>query len=114
MITVADFSREAEGDEPAVDRSRFDASGTWIDTAVPRDEITPERVVAGRQLWAHVGDAIEQLPPAQRSVLVMRDVEQMATSEVSKILGVSAANQRVLLHRARARIRQLIEALLDG
>lgn len=110
--TVADFSGEVGDDEPIVDPSRFDSSGSWTDLPTVWEELTPERILGGRQMLAHVSDAIEQLPPAQRSVLVLREVEHMEPTEVSALLGISDANQRVLLHRARARVRDFIERLL--
>jgi len=114
MIAVADFEREAEGDEPVVDPARFDARGAWAAFPVPWDELTPERNVSGKQMVAHVADVMAQLPPGQRSVLILREIEGLEPSEVSTLLGISDGNQRVLLHRARARIRRALEQLLPG
>ena len=63
-------------------------------------------------MLAHVRDAIERLPPAQRSVLILREIENMESPEVSAVLGMTEGNQRVLLHRARARVRNFMEQLL--
>jgi RNA polymerase sigma-70 factor, ECF subfamily len=112
MITVADFAREVGVDEPAVDPSRFDSSGSWTDRPTAWDEVTPERVVASKQILAHVRDAIDRLPPAQRSVLLLREVENMTPPEVSSLLGITEGNQRVLVHRARSRIREYLEQVL--
>ncbi len=95
----------------AVDPARFDASGRWKQPPALIEEITPERNVAGKQMWAHARDAIDKLPARQRTVVLMRDVENIDAAEVAEIVGVSEANQRVLLHRARARIRQYLEDL---
>ena len=57
---------------------------------------------------------IDRLPPAQRSVLVLREMEQLEAADVSALLGLSDANQRVLLHRARARVRDHLETLLGN
>ena len=54
---------------------------------------------------------IDQLPPAQRAVLVLRDVEGESADETAALLGLSAENQRVLLHRARTRLRRALEDL---
>ena len=54
-------------------------------------------------------DAIEALPPAQREVIVLRDVEGMASADVCNILAITDTHQRVLLHRARSRIRSALE-----
>jgi RNA polymerase sigma-70 factor, ECF subfamily len=102
------------GTEPggrAVDASEFKPDGHWGE--VPRlwDEISPERIVGGRQLWDHVVDAIERLPAGQRAVIILRDMEGCEAEETCTLLGISAENQRVLLHRARGRIRQTIDVL---
>ena len=73
------------------------------------EEITPERVIEGRQLVELVREEIERLPPRQRAVVLMRDVESLSSGEAARILGISEQNQRVLLHRGRARLRQFIE-----
>lgn len=112
VVLVADFEREAGDAEPVVDPARFDAAGAWSALPSAWDDMTPERIVAGRQLLFHVQEAIDRLPPVQRSVLVMREVEHLDAAEVSSLLGVSDGNQRVLLHRARARVRDHLEKLL--
>jgi RNA polymerase sigma-70 factor (ECF subfamily) len=101
-------------DGRAMPLSAFKPDGHWQE--VPRlwDEISPERVVGGRQLWDHVAEAIERLPPGQRAVIVLRDLEGQDADETCTLLGLSAENQRVLLHRARGRIRQTIDALVGG
>jgi RNA polymerase sigma-70 factor (ECF subfamily) len=101
-------------DEPAVAASRFDATGHWVDPPASFDGLNPERIFAGRQLWNHVREMIERLPPAQKAVLIMRDVEGSDAAETCDLLQLSPENQRVLLHRARARIRNEIENLLQG
>jgi RNA polymerase sigma-70 factor (ECF subfamily) len=73
----------------------------WADEAVDR-MVAPEVAARVRQL-------VEELPPAQRQVVTLRDVEEMPSADVCSILGISEGNQRVLLHRARARIRQHLE-----
>lgn len=56
-----------------------------------------------------IRSAIEDLPPQQRQVVTLRDLEGLGSADVCSILQISAANQRVLLHRGRSRLRQLIE-----
>jgi RNA polymerase sigma-70 factor, ECF subfamily len=101
-----------EGEERAVPLENFRADGHW--TAMPRlwTDLDPEREVAGRQLWQHVEAVIEQLPANQKAVLILRDVEGCSAEDACAMLEVSAENQRVLLHRARARVRRRIDALL--
>jgi RNA polymerase sigma-70 factor (ECF subfamily) len=103
-----------EGTSPAergVPLSAFRPDGHWVE--VPRlwDELDPERVVGGRQLWDHVQAVIEALPAGQRAVILLRDMEGRDAAETCALLEISAENQRVLLHRARSRIRLEIDAL---
>jgi RNA polymerase sigma-70 factor (ECF subfamily) len=96
----------------AVDVSEFKPDGHWIDAPRLWDEIDPERIVAGRQLWDHVMEAIDRLPAGQRAVIILRDIEGCEAEEACTLLGVTAENQRVLLHRARGRIRQTIDGVI--
>jgi RNA polymerase sigma-70 factor (ECF subfamily) len=56
-----------------------------------------------------VGRAIDKLPPAQRAVITMRDVQGFTSEEVCNALDLTETNQRVLLHRARAKVRSALE-----
>jgi RNA polymerase sigma-70 factor (ECF subfamily) len=114
MLSFSDIAPGGGPVEPAVDRARFAASGAWTDPPQPWDELDPERVVAGQQLWVHAVRALEDLPPQQRAVLVMRDVAGHGSEETCSILGITEANQRVLLHRARAKMRRAIEMLIGS
>jgi len=102
---------EAEGDEPAVDPSRFDTSGQWGAPPTRWDEKPVGKLLNG-ELRGELAAAIAKLPNAQRAVLVMRDVEGLDSDEVSDALGVTQGNQRVLLHRARSRVRNELEGYL--
>jgi len=104
----------AEGSERAVDVTEFQPDGHWVEAPRLWDELNPERVVSGKQLWAHVQEAIERLPAGQRAVIVLRDMEGREAEEACALLGISAENQRVLLHRARGRIRKTIDTLIAG
>jgi RNA polymerase sigma-70 factor (ECF subfamily) len=105
---------EGDEDEPAVDASRFlDQQharwpGHWASPPARWDEL-PEESLTGRQTLQTVKSAIEQLPRAQRQVIVLRDIEGWGSNEVRELLGLSEANQRVLLHRARSKVRQALE-----
>src|ERR1700722_7979572 len=103
-----------EGTSPggrAVDVSEFKPDGHWVEAPRLWDEMDPERIIGGRQLWHHVMAAIEQLPSGQRTVITLRDMEGCEADEVCSLLEISAENQRVLLHRARGRVRQTIDGL---
>jgi len=93
---------------PAVDPARFDQTGHW---AVPPErwiEEADDRLVAAKM--AHrVRSAIEDLPGRQREVVTLRDVEGLSSDEVCSVLEITEANQRVLLHRGRSRVRQALE-----
>ena len=58
--------------------------------------------------------AIAALPESQRTVITMRDVDGWSAEEVRNVLGLSESNQRVLLHRARAKVRRALETYLEG
>jgi RNA polymerase sigma-70 factor, ECF subfamily len=103
-----------EGTAPdgrAVELSAFKPDGHWVEAPRLWDELNPERIVSGRQLWDHVMEAIERLPAGQRTVITLRDMEGCDAEDVCAWLDLSPENQRVLLHRARGRVRQTIDAL---
>jgi RNA polymerase sigma-70 factor, ECF subfamily len=102
-----------EDDELAVDPSRFFAShehsaGHWASPPSRWDEL-PEEYVGGRETLATLKAAVEKLPPMQQQVIVLRDIEGWEPGEVCDLLEISDANQRVLLHRARSKVRQALE-----
>jgi RNA polymerase sigma-70 factor (ECF subfamily) len=107
-----------EPDEPAVDPRRFSTSarpweGHW-ELPPNRFPETPEAHLLTAELRVRIEEAIAALPPAQREVIVLHDIEGFFGDDVGKILGVSGANERVLLHRARARIRAALERHYEG
>jgi RNA polymerase sigma-70 factor (ECF subfamily) len=65
-------------------------------------------------MLARLDEALDGLPPAQRLVVTLRDIEQLSSDEVCTMLEITPANQRVLLHRGRTGLRRSIEALLEG
>ncbi len=99
-------------EERAVPLSAFQPDGHWVDAPQLWEELDPERQVGGRQLWEHVQAAIERLPEGQKAVIVLRDIEQRTPEETCEILGISEANHRVLLHRARVKVRNVIDVLV--
>ena len=88
----------------AVDRRRFDAGGSWTDPPAHWSEAVDERL-STEPLVAEVWASIARLPEGQRAVVTLRDVDGLSSKEVCDVLGISEANQRVLLHRGRSRIR---------
>ncbi len=107
--------REAEGDEPAVAAERFlgaDHAGRADHWAAPpeRWDESPERSLQSAETLRVVQEAVEGLPPMQRLVITMRDLEGWGSDEVRNALEISETNQRVLLHRARSKVRAALEA----
>jgi RNA polymerase sigma-70 factor, ECF subfamily len=107
-------SLEVDADDPAVDPSRFldqqhaKWPGHWASPPARWDEI-PEEHLTGRETLDVLKAAIDRLPEVQRRVLVLRDVEGWEAHEVCDLLALTEANQRVLLHRARSKVRQALE-----
>jgi RNA polymerase sigma-70 factor, ECF subfamily len=105
-------------DEPSVGPDRFLGpdeafAGHW--RSYPGDwGMRPETVLQDRETLAVALDAIAALPPAQRGVIAMRDVAGCDAAEVCAAFDLSEGNQRVLLHRARSRVRAALERHLDG
>lgn len=91
----------------------FTRLGLWKDPprASPAD-CSPETAAANRELVRLVSVALDSLPEQQRLVVTLRDIELLSAAEVCEVLELSEENQRVLLHRARARLRAHIEQAL--
>jgi RNA polymerase sigma-70 factor (ECF subfamily) len=73
----------------------------------------PEARLLARETREQVLAAVDDLPPAQRAVIMLRDLQGLDAPEVCELLQVSDGNQRVLLHRARAKVRAALEAYFD-
>jgi RNA polymerase sigma-70 factor (ECF subfamily) len=102
---------EDGGDEPTVDPDRFLGSGErfpghW---AVPPQAWAPESQLLSQEAMDVIDREIDRLPPSQRAVITMRDVQGFTADEVCNALDLTETNQRVLLHRARAKVRGALE-----
>ncbi len=101
-----------------VDPARFRPAGDrwpghWRADAVPQPfPETPEGAVLGREVVAVARAELDRLPERQRLVVTMRDLLGFDSAEVRELLDISVANQRVLLHRGRAAVRQVLENYL--
>jgi len=109
----------SEDDEAAVDADRFRADGhRWAGhwAAAPSDwTALPEDRLLSRETLAQVRAAIDTLPPRQAEVLVLRDVEGWSPEEVCAALEITDGNQRILLHRARSKVRAAVaDYLAEG
>ena len=104
--------------EPSVEPDRFspadDARWPRMWTSYPSSwgEL-PEQRLMGTEARRRIEDAIASLPSAQREVITLRDVEGFDSGEVCDLLEISEGNQRVLLHRARSKVRRALEHYFD-
>lgn len=113
------FDPAADPGEPAVSPERFLAAGhpQWPGhwSSPPQDwGRSPEELLLSKEVRGRIKKAIEALPPSQREVVTLRDMEQWSSEEVCNALGISETNQRVLLHRARSKVRQALEDYFTG
>ncbi len=110
------LSRELDDDAPAVEADRFlpaDAPrwpGHWA--VAPQPWNVPEARLLAAETRRVIDDAIAGLPPVQREVVTLRDLVGMDPGDVCQLMGLTDGNQRVLLHRARSRVRRALEAHL--
>jgi len=104
---------DADGDEPAVDPDRFVVDGAWR-SAPDMFSSLPESRLLGKETLGVAQSAIDALPAMQRAVITLRDVEGWSSEDVRNVLDLSESNQRVLLHRARSKVRQALETYLQG
>ncbi len=98
---------------PTVDTSRFNGAGMWADPPVPFTELVEGRI-DDKPTVAAIRRTIDGLPEATRAVVTLRDVEGLSTVEVADLLGITAANVRVIVHRGRAKVRAALEDMMRG
>jgi RNA polymerase sigma-70 factor (ECF subfamily) len=106
-----------EGDERSVPPERFRGpghprEGHWSEP--PQEWSRPEHELMSAETRMQIAAAIGALPQSQRVVITLRDVEGWSTDEVCALLQISEGNQRVLLHRARTRVRQALDHYLTA
>ena len=108
---VGDALADAEAG-PTVDPSRFrgpddTAAGGWLHP--PGAWPSPEGAAVARETREQIAAALARLPERQRAVVALRDVDGWSSEEVCEIMGITAGNQRILLHRGRAALRASLE-----
>jgi RNA polymerase sigma-70 factor (ECF subfamily) len=110
LVPFTDLAR-AELDEPGsgLEAARFREDGHWAAAVQDWDARTPERLAGDRQMMERLAAALDTLPPAQRTVVLLRDVEGHDGPEVCRMLGLTEGNMRILLHRGRTRLRAALE-----
>jgi RNA polymerase sigma-70 factor, ECF subfamily len=103
------FAADGDEEQTAVAVDRFARDGHWV--SPPRG--VPEERLLAAEARRRIEGAITALPPNQRRVITLRDVEGLSAEEACNVLGLSETNQRVLLHRARAKVRAAFERYLE-
>jgi RNA polymerase sigma-70 factor (ECF subfamily) len=93
---------------PTVDPARFTSEGAW--TSAPADwRDDPEAALDSAEALRVAREAINELPERQKIVITLRDLEGLSSDEVRNVLDLTETNQRVLLHRARTKVRKALE-----
>jgi len=98
----------ADEEGPTVDPSRFVKEGWWTGSLRSWDA-DAVRITLNAEAMARIQAEIDRLPEVQRMVITLRDVQGLDSDEVCELLGLTPGNQRVILHRARARVRAALE-----
>ncbi len=117
-IPFSDLAGPEDGlDEPAVEPDRFQGAngrypGGWV-TFPASWQSVPDDVWLARETRLVIDGAIAALPPNQREVVTLRDIEGWSSDEVCNVLRIAETNQRVLLHRGRAKVRRALEQYLN-
>ncbi len=113
--SLADFENESL--DGLVDADRFHPAdhprwpGGWVSFPASWDDV-PEEHLLSQETRGRIEQAVQALPASQREVITLHDIEGCSSEEVCSLLGISAVNQRVLLHRARAQVRRALEHYL--
>lgn len=100
---------DEERDEGLPPADRFNERGMWASPPRPFGEDTPEKLVLRHEALSCIEAELARLPAVQRAVLTLRDIEGLDAAEVCNILEIGETNQRVLLHRARSKVRRALE-----
>jgi RNA polymerase sigma-70 factor (ECF subfamily) len=103
--------------EPMVDSDRFlpadhQWSGHWVSLPANWEDMPEDRALS-QETRTCIDRAIEALPPNQRVIITLRDIEGWGSEETCTFLGISEVNQRVLLHRARSKVRGALEKYFE-
>ena len=109
---------DAASDSATVDPDRFVEDSTDVSFNHWKVDPAPWAGIPEEELLAHetmdiIRRTISELPESQNTVITLRDREELSSQEICNVLGISETNQRVLLHRARAKVRQALENYLQ-
>jgi RNA polymerase sigma-70 factor (ECF subfamily) len=105
------FSALGDEERGGVEESAFSWTGSWRREARPSPwpEQTAEDQLLLKESLAVVAEALDRLPPGQRAVVLLRDVEGVSSEEACNVLDLTETNQRVLLHRGRTAVRRALD-----
>ena len=112
---VVPLGDPTSGDTATVDPTQFQQTTEWFPghwRAFPAPWPTPEASADAAEMRRVVAEAVRRLPSRQAAAVTLRDIEGYAAAEAAELMGVSPANQRVLLHRGRAAVRAAIAEYL--
>jgi RNA polymerase sigma-70 factor (ECF subfamily) len=107
------FSAIERDGEPAVEPAAFAADGSWT-SAPPRLDADPETGLLAGELRAQLLAAVDTLTRDQRAVITLRDLVGLTAAETCELLEITDGSQRVLLHRARARVRTALRPIVEA
>ena len=112
-VTLSDAATQGDEEsdltlEPDQFHSSGPLTGHWKMPPLAWDERTPEKLLLAKESLDLIKTTIETLPDNQRQIIILHDIEGIDSEEICKGLNISATNQRVLLHRARAKVRAAI------
>lgn len=102
---------QLDGETPGsyLDGNNFKGDGHWKNPIPHWDNESPEALLEEKQLQACIAKTLSLLPPTQKAAFVLRDLEQQSFEDICNILHISASNVRVLVHRARLALMQVID-----
>ena len=113
-VPFSSLGGPGDGDGAAAESANFEGDDSWRDPPSTWSEENPESLALGAETRAAIEAAIAGLPESQRAVMTLRDLEGLEAEEICNLLSITLTNQRVLLHRARARVRAALETRLGG
>jgi len=110
-VPLSSLLMDDEDGRASVEPERFLEEGhpRWPGHWADPPEAWGDRALESREMLEAIAAAMERLSPMQRAVMTMRDVEGLGSDETCQVLGLTEANQRVLLHRARSKVRKDVE-----
>jgi RNA polymerase sigma-70 factor (ECF subfamily) len=106
---TVNFNDTGNDGTPMISNQHFDEAGMWANPPSVWHGDTPDSLLSGSELKDHIDKGLNELPPPQKAVITLRDMQGLDMETICKILEVSESNARVLLHRARSRIREIID-----